>query len=461
MLDPSEVIEPYEESLNTKRQSERRAWAKGVVADILSRTDPGDTVVFLAGERYRENLLPELQNSGRITEIPMYGLRSGEQLQWLGEQTNGSVSASSQTSPARTSSTRTEKIRTENRQPSRETRLQDLRRFYHILDELRRGLKGGRLLSESSRADDWPQRGVYFFFESGEDRTDSGSGAKVVRVGTHAVSAGSKSTLWGRLKQHRGSNKGGGNHRGSVFRKLVGASLVQREPELAVESWGRGNTASGEVPLQERNLESRVSETLGAMPLLWVDIGDEPSKSSLRSYIERNSIALLSNFDCKEPLDRASDSWLGRHSPKVKIRQSDLWNSNHVDESYDPDFLNTFRELVSAQLERRPHNLVEPVSVQEDTPNPRTGPKPSKAPPMKTRGRGTESYHRIAARLPPDGVNQLTVSFSELEEWAEGRLIPSAYKHTAWWAGQRPAWALDGWRASPDFSHETVTFFRG
>jgi hypothetical protein len=33
----------------------------------------------------------------------------------------------------------------------------------------------------------WLQRGVYFFMEGGEHRTDSGEGLRIVRVGTHAA----------------------------------------------------------------------------------------------------------------------------------------------------------------------------------------------------------------------------------------------------------------------------------
>ena len=73
----------------------------------------------------------------------------------------------------------------------------------------------------------WPRRGVYFFFEEGEVRSDSGSGPRVVRVGTHALTDRSKTTLWNRLAQHRGvARSGGGNHRGSVFRLLVGQALL-------------------------------------------------------------------------------------------------------------------------------------------------------------------------------------------------------------------------------------------
>jgi hypothetical protein len=47
-------------------------------------------------------------------------------------------------------------------------------------------------------------------------------------------------------------------------------------------------------------LELDVSTYIGAMPFLWIDVDDEPSPRSLRAYIERNSIALLSNASGRE-----------------------------------------------------------------------------------------------------------------------------------------------------------------
>jgi hypothetical protein len=79
---------------------------------------------------------------------------------------------------------------------------------------------------ECTRRSGWPGRGVYFFFEDHEFRED-GSTLRVVRVGTHAVSANSRTTLWNRLHTHRGASSGGGNHRGSIFRKRVGETLLQ------------------------------------------------------------------------------------------------------------------------------------------------------------------------------------------------------------------------------------------
>ena len=76
---------------------------------------------------------------------------------------------------------------------------------------------------------DWPPRGVYFFHESGEARSGTGGGPRVVRVGTHGLKSGSGSTLWDRLSQHRGSSRSGrGNHRGSIFRLIVGIALAKR-----------------------------------------------------------------------------------------------------------------------------------------------------------------------------------------------------------------------------------------
>ena len=193
---------------------------------------------------------------------------------------------------------------------------------------------------------DWPMRGVYFFHEQGQKRSDSGDGPKVVRVGTHALKAGSGTTLWTRLTQHKGQLKtGGGNHRGSIFRLIVGAALMNRE-KLDFPTWGQGNTASRDVRSGELALERLVSRVIGNMRFLWLPIEDEAGPESSRGYIERNCIALLSNYN-KAALDPPSQSWLGHHSDRERVRKSGLWNQNHVDEACEPAFLDTLDRLVS------------------------------------------------------------------------------------------------------------------
>ena len=191
----------------------------------------------------------------------------------------------------------------------------------------------------------WPERGVYFFHEHGENRTDSGSGLRVVRVGTHALKDNSKATLWKRLGQHRGNLDGKGNHRGSIFRLIVGTAVMNMEDD-SLPTWGQGSSAPADIRAQEQPLEKRVSKIVGAMPFLWLAVPDEPGPASLRGYIERNAIALLSNYD-KAPLDTYSPAWIGQNCDREKVRRSGLWNQNHVDEDYDPGFLDTLEKLIT------------------------------------------------------------------------------------------------------------------
>ncbi len=226
------------------------------------------------------------------------------------------------------------------------SRENDLKRFYLLLGELKSRSRGYRYLSDCHGRMDWPTRGIYFFFERTELRSDTGDGERVVRVGTHALKETSKTTLWKRLSQHRGSgDTGGGNHRGSIFRLIVGVALKTRKSDLDVPSWGVGGSAPAAVKDNERGLEQAVSEVIRRMPFLSLAIDDAPGRDSLRGYIERNSIALLSNFRRNE-VDPASADWLGRSCNREKVRESGLWNSNHVDEQYDPRFLDVLEKLI-------------------------------------------------------------------------------------------------------------------
>jgi hypothetical protein len=140
---------------------------------------------------------------------------------------------------------------------------------------------------------------------------------------------------------------GGGNHRGSIFRLIAGTSLIKRQGYCS-PSWGQGSNAPAAVRAGEAALEQEVSKIIGAMPFLWLAVDDNPGPDSARGFIERNAIALLSNFD-KEPLDPPSAGWLGHDCNREKVRRSGLWNSNHVDDAYDPSFLDVMSGLVAKQ----------------------------------------------------------------------------------------------------------------
>jgi hypothetical protein len=236
------------------------------------------------------------------------------------------------------------------------TRRDDLDRFYALLDDLADRVGGPRKLKHCTGYMDWPDRGVYVFLAPGETRASTDQ-LRVTRVGTHAVSAGSSTSLWDRLKQHYGTGSGsadhphGGAHRGSVYRERVGEAIVEKHalhddyPDWG-ERWASVDRERATVRDEEYPLERRVSTYVREQPFLWVDHDDEPGPDSDRAFLERNAIALLGNVG-EQPIDPRADCWLGRHSRSPAIRESGLWNVAHVDEGYDPAFLDLLADAVA------------------------------------------------------------------------------------------------------------------
>jgi len=227
----------------------------------------------------------------------------------------------------------------------------DLDRLYGLLDDLERRVGGTRRLKGCDGYMDWPDRGVYFFLEPGETR----SATDQSRV-THAVSAGSGTTLWDRLKQHYGTGSRsaahphGGNHRGSVYRERVGEAIVEKHalrdeyPDWGTR-WSAIDRDRSTVRDEEYILERRVSAYLREQPFLWVALDDEPGPDSDRASVERNVIALLSNVGAAT-VDPRPEGWLGQYSRNRAIRTSGLWNVDHVDEAYDPAVLDRLARAV-------------------------------------------------------------------------------------------------------------------
>jgi hypothetical protein len=118
-------------------------------------------------------------------------------------------------------------------------------------------------------------------------------------------------------------------------------------------TWGVGGSAPREVRAAEQAVEREVSRIIGAMPFLWLAVDDPPGPASLRGHVERNSIALLSNLG-RPPLDPASERWRGRACDRgaARVRDSGLLNQDHVDEAYDPAFLDVLDRLVGRAGDR-------------------------------------------------------------------------------------------------------------
>lgn len=232
-------------------------------------------------------------------------------------------------------------------------RLKHINCFYQYLEVLGDKLGGYRYLNECHGNMDWPRRGIYFFFEHGERRSND-LGFRVMRVGTHALKRNSNTTFWSRLRAHRGTLRGrhpsGGNHRGSIFRLHVGAAILRKEGlEEEYPTWGKGSSAKRAIRNMEYPIEREVSQYIGAMPFLWLEVDDSPGPQSKRGYLERNSIALLSNYGrlgTSAAIDPPSPEWLGAFSLNDNVQKSGLWNSDHTNEDYEPNFLKILEYFV-------------------------------------------------------------------------------------------------------------------
>lgn len=85
LLKLTDEIEPYDKTLNNMRSNDIKEWSKTVLNQLKSVSDlQNDEFTFLAGEKYRKFLIPELSK----VKIPMKGLKIGKQLQWLTKQNN-------------------------------------------------------------------------------------------------------------------------------------------------------------------------------------------------------------------------------------------------------------------------------------------------------------------------------------------------------------------------------------
>ena len=57
LIHPEAVIDPYERTLLKMKSAERHEWAARVSSALGQIIQPGDEVIMLAGERYREDLV--------------------------------------------------------------------------------------------------------------------------------------------------------------------------------------------------------------------------------------------------------------------------------------------------------------------------------------------------------------------------------------------------------------------
>ena len=89
LLPPDAMVRPYDRSLEAMARAERRRWADKVLRQLDAQLGEGDTLVILAGQLYREFIEPDLRGRKVSVEVPLAGMRIGEQLAWFDRQRPG------------------------------------------------------------------------------------------------------------------------------------------------------------------------------------------------------------------------------------------------------------------------------------------------------------------------------------------------------------------------------------
>lgn len=200
----------------------------------------------------------------------------------------------------------------------------DVETFYGLMSRLSGRIGGPHPLPSFTSVVSPGEKGVYFIFEPGETR-DGSDCLRVVRVGTHGLTARSRSTIWTRLFEHLMFNGR------SVFRGHVKGALLKRDCKSKQDP-KHGNSR-------------RISEYIGNMLFLWVKV-DGTNGHAMRKKIERKSIALLSNRK-REPIDESSSCWLGRSATNHAVKKSGMWNVHYTkNEKYGSDFLSVLKTYI-------------------------------------------------------------------------------------------------------------------
>jgi hypothetical protein len=312
LVAPDEIVSPYDLDLQTLSPRDRKAWAARVLSDLSKMDLMGKRVVVLATDAYSDMLRDGLKKEKVVVTYPFSELPPGAEEDLL-VRVNGNP-----------------------------TRLNHYQHFYDLLMRLQK-MPGQMVPFTELDGKRLSKAGVYFFFDRHElARFYREQTLRVIRVGTHGVSKGSKSLLWTRLRTHRGNDDGTGSHRSSIFRLHVGNAILASQGREML-SWGVGDNASRETRDSEQQMETEVSQYLKDLLVAYLPVVDAASADSDRSYIEKNSISLLTGGGA---IDVQSRRWLGNFSPTHQIRASGLWNVNYVGDSYDPGFLSVFEELI-------------------------------------------------------------------------------------------------------------------
>lgn len=240
LLDPDEVIAPYDLRLSTTTREYRDAWGEDVVARLGDAQGPlaGICVEIHAGAAYANAIRPRLEAAGVVVRTPLAGQSMGERLRWYGVAEPAPAAVPKPVAPAPDVSELVESLTAESRAVTPA-------KFVATEGE---GLRSPGLYS-------------WWVDASGADDLSRGLGQEIAPgliyaglAGATRVKSGrkSKNTLWGRIKgMHLG-----GRHEFSTFRLSLGSILASAVgdadiDEIRLTAWMHDHLRVIAIPVED------------------------------------------------------------------------------------------------------------------------------------------------------------------------------------------------------------------
>lgn len=312
LLSPDEVIKPYDLSIKKLTNADKERWKKNLIKKLLQIVKNSQTIIFLGDNDYFNVIEKTIQKLGYQTHNVFKNIDHKYRVHWLKKKLINDPTN------------------------------QDLNRLNGIIEQCK---NAGLILNVGNEINskNTPPKGLYLFFDDKEYRPFPQEFPRICRIGTHAVSKGSKATLWQRIKNHKGNLDKTGNHRGSIFRLHVGTSLINKN-KIVCPTWGKEQHSNKIIKDAEREIEIQVSNYISTLKILCIDIRDKASKDSDRAYLERNLISLLTNRT--NPVDYPNSEWLGYWCENEKVKKYAIWNVAHTQDRYDPLFFNVLEKYI-------------------------------------------------------------------------------------------------------------------
>jgi hypothetical protein len=259
LLDPDDVVGPYDVYLPNQPAAYREVWGEWVVAQLCTRRPLAGVIVEVhAGEAYCAPLRTPLQRVGATVETPLAGLRQGERLAWYGNVPEPPVEAAPD--------------------------------IQHLLDE-RNAMPPGEFLARGRTAANAPGLYSWWVDETGSHDLSAGLGHHLPAGLIYAGRAGgvrpngvnSTNTLWGRVAtMHLG-----GNRDFSTFRLTLAACLSRPDgppiTEAALTAWMHQHLRIATLPLPPEAVTAGEARLLALTdpPLNLRDVPPTPLRSTL------------------------------------------------------------------------------------------------------------------------------------------------------------------------------------